>query len=190
MVGGVISLGRAALIYRGGGPTEDDPRALALADAGDAPDHVVDLGVEGKDRAPAKDRREGLVQDAKHWNDVLVLVLHDELGERADDVERPLGVGDAHLAVEEARALERSREEPARVVPSVLRAGNGMEVEVDAKAILPCPFDRLEEVGPRNALEVRLSRLRLDRPEADRDPDIVEAGGGNLHAGGRRMAVQ
>lgn len=58
-----------------------------------------------------------------------------------DLLEVALAVHDAHNAehpVDIAAA--------ARVVPTVLRAGERVEVEQDSQAVLACPVDRLEEV--------------------------------------------
>ena len=42
-----------------------------------------------------------------------------------------------------------------------------VEVEQDPDAVFPGPRDGLEEVLPRDAFEVRLVLVRLDRPEPD-----------------------
>lgn len=44
--------------------------------------------------------RNGFVEDTEHGYDVLVLGLRNEFGEGANVVERALGVGDSHRAVQ------------------------------------------------------------------------------------------
>ena len=99
------------------------------------------------------DRRSiGFVEDGKHGDHIFVLILRDELGQSANDVEGPLGVGDTHDSVEEVDAAEL-----ARVVVAVLGSGDGVQIEIDAKSVLASPFERFEEVGPADVCEERLS---------------------------------
>jgi hypothetical protein len=116
-----------------------------------------------------------LVDDPEHGDDVAVLRLADELGEDADVVERALRVRDAHRAVQPA-----DRAELAGVVPAVLRAGDGVQVDIDADAVLACPGDRLKEVRPARVREERLALPDLDRPVRQRDAYKVQAGAGDL----------
>ena len=66
------------------------------------------------------------------------------------------------------------------MVPAVLRAGHGVEIEVDPKSVFARPFDRFQEIGPRDALEVRLVGVLFNGPEPDGEPDPVEARTRNL----------
>jgi hypothetical protein len=97
-------------------------------------------------RKKKDERDERLVQDSKHGDDVSVLWLGDELSERSDVVERSLGVDETHLAMNEAYETREKRSRYAdrlgsvegserwltdgshlsRVVPGVLRSGNGV----------------------------------------------------------------
>lgn len=81
-----------------------------------------------------------LVQHGEHLDDVLVLILADELRQGTDVVERPLGVGDTHDSVEETDGTETTG-----VVPTVLRSGDGVEIEVDSDTVLSGPRDSPDE---------------------------------------------
>ena len=61
----------------------------------------------------------------------------------------------------------------AHVVVPVLRTGDGVQVEVDPKAIFASPLDRLEEVSPADVRKERLSGENLDHPVRDGDADPV-----------------
>ncbi len=84
-----------------------------------------------------------LIHNTKERYDVPVLGLRNELGEDANVVEATLGIGNAHDAGEEVDGAKS-----ARVVPPVLRAGQGVQVKVDAETVLARPLDGLEEVLP------------------------------------------
>jgi hypothetical protein len=64
-----------------------------------------------------------------------------------------LGIGQTHRAVENI-----DRTQPTRVVPSVLTSWQGMEVEVDPKAVLASPLYRFQEVtaGAMSVLPARI----------------------------------
>lgn len=113
-------------------------------------------------------RRIRLVEHREHRHDVLVLILTDKLGNRPDDIERPLRVRDAHHTVKEVDTPIL-----AAVVVAVLTAGNGVKVEVDAETVLASPGDGFEEVGPRDAFEEGLVAPGFDGPPADGDANPV-----------------
>jgi hypothetical protein len=68
----------------------------------------------------------------------------------------------------------------ARVVLAVLRARQGVNVELHAQAVLAAPLERLEDVLPADALQEGLALLRLDEPVRDRQADPVQACSGNV----------
>jgi hypothetical protein len=55
----------------------------------------------------------------------------------------------------------------AGMVPPVLRARDGVEVEVDPDAVFPGPLDGFEEVSPTRPCEERFAIPYLDRPERE-----------------------
>lgn len=115
-----------------------------------------------------------LIHNTKERHDVLVLRLGDELGKDANVVESTLGIGNAHNTAEEVDGAEF-----ARVVPPVLRAGQGVQVEVDAETVLACPLDGLEEVLPGGFCVERLVVVLLNCPVWEGNADEVEARAGD-----------
>ena len=115
-----------------------------------------------------------LIHNTKHRHDILVLGLGNELGDDANVVEPTLGIGNAHNAAEEVDGPEF-----ARVVPPVLRAGQGVQVEVDAETVLARPLNGLEEVLPGRLCVERFVVILLDCPECDGNADPVEARAGD-----------
>lgn len=140
--------------------------------------------------------RVGLVQDREHGHNVLVFGLRDELGHGADDVERSLGVRNAHDSVQKVDRSLFSRvvvsaddiqvsgqfttTEALLERCSLLRTRHGVKVEIDSESILPRPSERLQEVRPCDATEERFALVRLDRPPSEGDADPVESGGRDL----------
>ena len=117
--------------------------------------------------------------------------MGDELGDDPNVLQRAFRVRDAHHAVEEVDRAQLARV----VVPcdasthahhhktrarTVLAAGDGMQVEVDADAIFTCPLDGLEEVLPRDVCKERLAIACFDGPVCDGNANIVETSTGNL----------
>jgi hypothetical protein len=115
-----------------------------------------------------------LIHDTKVRHNVLVLGLGNELGDDANVVEPTLGIGNAHDTAEEVDGAEF-----ARVVPPVLRAGQGVQVEIDAEAVLARPLDGLEEVLPGSLCIERLVVVLLDCPVWEGNADEVEARAGD-----------
>ena len=60
------------------------------------------------------------------------------------------------------------------MVPPVLRARDGVEVEVDPDTVFPCPLDGFEEVGPTCPREEWFAIPYLDRPEREGQSDPVQ----------------
>lgn len=119
-------------------------------------------------------RNLGLIHHTKERDHVRILLLRDELHEDTHVVQPSLTVRQAHDAVQEVDLTLLPR-----VVEAVLRAGQGVQVEVDAKAVLARPLERLQSVLPRDALEERLFPVLLDGPERDRKANPVETCGGD-----------
>lgn len=120
-----------------------------------------------------------------HRDNLLDARLRDVLHEAPDLLEVPLSVDDAHDAVHPVDIAAA-----ARVIPSVLRSRERVEVEQYTQAVLSCPVDRLEEVPavqrgcslglghdsrPRYAFKEWLLRQRLDSPVADRDSSCQQS---------------
>ena len=68
----------------------------------------------------------------------------------------------------------------ARVVPTILRAWQRVNVKIDTDAVLASPSERLESVLPRDLREERLFVVFLDSPEGDRNADPIQAGASDL----------
>jgi len=115
-----------------------------------------------------------LIDNTKERHNVLVLGLGNKLGEDADVVESTLGIGNAH---DPAKEVDRAAF--AGVVPPVLRARQGVQVEVDTETVLACPLDGLEEVFPGRLCIERLVVVLLNCPEWEGDADEVEARAGD-----------
>lgn len=116
-----------------------------------------------------------LVEDREHGHDILVLILTNELSQCTNIIERSLSVGHSHHAVQEVdRSLFR------RVIVSVLRSWDGVEVEVDAETVLSSPGECLNEVLPTDVGEEGLSRVDLDDPVRNRQSNPVETSGSDL----------
>lgn len=111
-----------------------------------------------------------LIHNTKVRYDVPVLGLGNELGEDANVVKPTLGIGNTHDAAEEVDSTKS-----ARMVPSILRAGQGVQVKVDAETVLARPLDGLEEVLPGGLCVERLVVIFLDCPVWKGNADEVEA---------------
>ena len=139
----------------------DDPRALALARSGRLAHGLVSLHVAAVlsdgvvtdrcqidvlllDGVLADGWAEWLVRHTEHDDDIAVRGLRDELGDDANVVQGPLGVGDTHGTVQDVDGAKTSR-----VVPAVLGARKRMQVKVDAETVLAGPLDSLQEVPIR-----------------------------------------
>ena len=97
----------------------------------------------GDDGADVEGRHARLVDQAVDGDDAFVPRLGEEGGELGVQVQRPLRVQRAVGPVQPAdRAL------PPAVVPSVLAAGEGVQVQVDAQAGLAGVFDPAEQIAP------------------------------------------
>ena len=114
------------------------------------------------------------IHDTKVRHDVPVLGLGNELGKDANVVEPTLGIGHTHDTAEEVDGAES-----ARVVPPVLRAGQSVQVEVDAETVLARPLNGLEEVLPGGFCIEWLAVVLLDGPEWEGNTDEVEARAGD-----------
>jgi len=77
-------------------------------------------------------------------------------------VERALSVRVTHRSLHPVLLTEAPR-----VIPTVLRAGDGVQVEVDAQTILAGPFECLEDVRPRDLGQERLAIPDLNAPVRD-----------------------
>ena len=77
-------------------------------------------------------------------------------------VERALGVRVTHWPLHPVLLTKTSR-----VVPPVLRAGDGVQVEVDAQTILAGPLECLEDVRPGDLGQERLAIPDLNAPVRD-----------------------
>lgn len=169
---------------------EDDEGSVALAEARDLADNLVGFHVPALDGVLAQSGHEGLVEDAKEGNNVLVLRLRDELGERANVIKCALHVGNAHGtgAKADVGVDQGTSSHAAGVVPPVLRARDSVKIKVDAEPVLAGPFDGFEEVAvgegktsetkgpkrkedghirPRDLGEVRLVVYGLNGPPSD-----------------------
>lgn len=117
-------------------------------------------------RAFADHLQHRLVDDTQHPHNLLDAVSRAPFGDRGDEVERALGVGDAGGRMEEADGTESAGVVPAaarrtsvslverdvsRRGYALLRPRHGVQVEVDPQAVLPRPLDRLEDVCAHNA---------------------------------------
>lgn len=101
----------------------------------------------------------GFVEHAKHYNDITVLRLRDELGDDPDVIQCPLCVCIAHGTKKEVGIPESPG-----MVPSVLRPGNSMQIYVNADTILASPFDSTEEIagnGGRGQVNTRRQRKEI-----------------------------
>ena len=119
---------------------------------------------------PSNDAQQRFVDNAKHRHNVFVLVLADELGNVADVVHRPLRVRDSHVAIEE---VDRAR--PAGMVVPVLRSWDGMELKIDAQAVLARPLKREKHVIPGSLREEGLAGPCLDSPVGNGETNPIES---------------
>lgn len=150
-------------------------RSVALSDTGDLSDHSVGLEVEGTNLVLADGSGIGLVDETEHGDDRGVLGLNHELGEGSDNVQRSLSVGKTH---DTAHPVDRTQS--TRVIPTVLRTWDGVEIEVDSDSVFPCPADSSEDISPGDSLEVWLLARSCDGPVTNRQTDPVETGRDNL----------
>ena len=92
----------------------------------------------------------GLVSDTEHGNDISIFWLRDEFSNNADVVQGPLCVRNTHRTEKHINSADL-----ARMVPAILAARKGMQVEVNTNTILASPLNCLEEVASeRNVSQV------------------------------------
>jgi hypothetical protein len=146
---------------------DDNVRALSGTNACDAADSLVGLVVaaglarqpsplqdsQGCENLLADDSRLNLVDDTQpdcqsslprhlQRHDISVLGLRNELGKAAKSFERTLSIGDAHNT---GHPIDASR--LSTVVPSVLRARQGVQIEFNPDTVLSAPRNGLQEVS-------------------------------------------
>ena len=81
------------------------------------------------------------IDGPEHGHDILVLRLRDEFSQESNIIQRALSVGEAHGTIKHIDGAEF-----AGMVPSILTARESVEIEINAKAVLARPSNRLEEV--------------------------------------------
>lgn len=84
-------------------------RSVTFAIPCNAPDHPVSLNVPARQRLHADDEAQRLVQDPQDLDDGCILRLRDELGDDAEVVQRSLGIGKTHVAIEEGDVVLSAR---------------------------------------------------------------------------------
>lgn len=93
---------------------------------------------------------ERFICDTKHRDNVLVLRLRYEFSDNPDVIQGPLGVRNTHRTEKHINSADL-----ARMVPAILAARKGMQVEVNTNTILASPLNCLEEVASeRNVSQV------------------------------------
>lgn len=117
-----------------------------------------------------------LVGETKHWDNGGVFRLRDELSQSSDVIQCSLRIDHTGGTVQPVDCTNLSR-----VVPTVLRSGYGVQIQLKSNTVLSGPFDSLENIGPRHSLQVRLSRPGLDGPMSNGQSDPVETSRSNLH---------
>lgn len=82
------------------------------------------------------------VGNSEHNYNVTILRLGDEFGNYSNVVQGSLCICQSHWSIENINRAELSR-----VVPAILTAREGVEVEINPNAIFTSPLNRLEEVS-------------------------------------------
>lgn len=142
------------------------------------PHDLHGAGCPGQHVRLKQPRHARLVDEPVEGEHVLVARLREEGRELGVQVEGSLGVEGAVGAVEPADdALA------AAVVPAVLAAGEGVQVEVHAEAVLAGPLDAAQEVAPGDFGDVGVAGVGGDGPVGVGDADVVEAGGADVGEG-------
>lgn len=137
--------------------------SIAFTGTSDFSNHSVDFIVERSDSTLTNCVRVGLVDETPKRNDGRVLGLNDELSQCSDNFKRSLSIGESHGASKPVDGTDSTR-----VVPSVLRTRKSVQVKVDSNSVFPSPSNGLEDVFPRDSLEVRLLGRSSDSPVTDR----------------------
>jgi hypothetical protein len=144
---------------------------IALSNSAGPSHKVVALKIVYRQVFKTNESSLGLIGDSENSDDIPILGLRYELGNNSNIIKRALGVCQTHNAVKNTDGPKTTG-----MIPAVLTAGQGVQVEVDAKSIFACPFDRFEEVCPRSFGEERFASAGFDCPVSYRDTDVIETG--------------